>query len=251
MQTRQTRKSGFTLLELLTTITVIAILVVVGMSVFGTLRQKARSTVSANNLRQWGQALTLYVTESSGAIPYEGSADRVTWAVIANPVNQTSWFNVLPPYVGNAPMRDLANTQSRQEYTSVRGIHSCPLVEWRDHRVPNFSYMMNSQLYNPEGPSNSPDRPIRITQIAEPNATVMFADLKQDISDRPRGRGNHVDDRQPGGKTHIVFFDGSLQSYDAEYVRTETFADSTGSYTDNNKPDVIWNPWIHPRTAAR
>lgn len=250
--TQQTRswRAGFTLVELLVVIAIIAVLVTVSAGAIFKMRERAKSVVSANNLRQWGSALVLYTGDNNGAIPYEGDGDRVSWASIANTDNETSWFNVLPPYVGQKPMRELSNTD-RENRIKDWGIHTCPLVKWRDSRRPTFSYMMNSQIYSSDGPSNNPASSVRLANIEDMSAMVVFADLNQTYNDRPRGRGRHVDDRQPGGKVHLVFFDGSLRSYDASYIRPDNFSGGGVSYTENNKPDIIWNPWIHPRNLRR
>lgn len=237
---------GFTLIELLTVIAVVGILLTLIVVAMGGVRENAKSTKSASNLRQWGIALNLYLSDNGGAIPYEGDADRMTWARVASNANQRAWFNALPPYVGMLAMRDLDGA-GRQSFTRRAGIHQCPFVEWRDHRQPNFSYMMNSQIYHPAGPGDSGDAPVRLTNIEEPALTVMFADLDQQYNDRPRGRGRHVDVRHRNGQTQILFFDGSVARFDAEYVRLENYAANGINYTDNNKPDLIWNPWIHPR----
>lgn len=236
-------RRGFTLIEVLVAIVIIASLAALSSVGYGKFRERAKSAVSMNNLRQWGQALMLHSGDHNGQVPYEGDRDRVTWGNIAAKTNQTSWFNVLPPYVGELPMSELTE-HGRQDRMSRAGIHLCPLVKWRDARRPTFAYMMNSQLYHPGGPTDSAAQPLRLASIPEPSATVIFADVDQSSPDRPRGRGTHVDNRQPGGRVHLTFMDGSVRAFDAAYVKTENFGDG---YTENNKPELIWNPWIHPR----
>ncbi len=228
---------------------IIAVLAGIASVAYANIRARAHSVVSANNMRQWGQALVLYASDHNGAIPFEGDRDRVTWAAIAAGANERAWFNVLPPYVGEKGMADFT-ANDRDSHANGWGIHYCPLVEWRDSRRPAFSYMMNSQIYNPNGPSDDPDRPVRMPQILEPTQTVMFADLNQSYNDRPRGRGRHVDERQPGGMTNLVFFDGSMRAYEAAYLRPDTYSGGGRFYTDNNRPNLIWNPWTHPRTSG-
>lgn len=243
-------RAGFNLVELLVVIVIIAVLAAISGVVYSKIQHRAKSVVSAGNLRQWGQALVLHTSDHNGTIPFEGDNDRVTWGSIANRVNETAWFNVLPPYVGQKPMRDLSNAD-RQNRLTEWGIHQCPLVKWRDSRRPAFSFMMNSQIYTSEGPSNNPEKPVRLANIHDPSSTVVFSDLNQSYNDRPRGRGRHVDDRQPGRKVHLVFFDGSLQAFDADYIRPDNYSAGSVTYTLNNRPDIIWNPWIHPRNLRR
>lgn len=184
--------------------------------------------------------------ENRGEIPFEGSADNLTWGLTADPINETAWFNILPPLVGMSALRDLQTAEERALTTRETTIFKCPLVRFPERRNPpvNFSYMMNSQIYHPAGPAgtgNHPDPPVRLIHIRDPSVTAMFADGQD--PNRARGRGRHVDERHSGGETHIVFMDGSLRRFKADYLRTETMQVGTIRYTENNKPDVIWNPW--------
>lgn len=241
---RQAR--GFSLIELLAVIAVVGILASLVIAVVGEVREAAKSTLSASNLRQWGVALHLYMNLNQERIPFEGDADRMTWSRIGSPENREAWFNVLPPFVDMPEMREL-DGDSRKGLLDRVGIHRCPLVEWRDHRLPNFAYMMNSQIYHSTGPGSNENASVRYGHIQEPAATVMFADLNQSFNTRPRGRGRHVDARHRNGKTHLMFFDGHVERFDAEYVRLDDYTADGVRYTDNNKPNIIWNPWNHPR----
>jgi prepilin-type N-terminal cleavage/methylation domain-containing protein len=60
------RKGAFTLVELLTVITVIAILAALLLGALANAKAKAQSTVCKNNLRQLGIALRLYVDDGRG-----------------------------------------------------------------------------------------------------------------------------------------------------------------------------------------
>lgn len=236
---------GFTLVELLTVIAITAVLGLILFATISSVRESARSVTSTSNLRQWGVALQVYLADNAGAIPYEGDRDSMTWSSLAHNNNARAWFNVLPPYVNATPLKDLQTNEERNYLVSETTIFKCPLVEFPTTRSPavRFSYMMNSQLYHPQAPSDSPDQPLTISHIAEPAITVMFADGAQ-IS-RARGRGNHVDARHRSGETNIVFFDGSVRRFPADYVRQESMTVNGIAYSDNNKPDIIWNPWTN------
>lgn len=242
----QSRRPGLTLIEIITVLAIMGIVAALTLVALGGVRESAKSTKSAGHMRQWGVALHLHLADNDGVIPFEGDADRMTWGRIANTANQQAWFNVLPQYVGMLPMREL-DSAGRQAFTRTAGIHHCPLVEWRDHRQPNFSYMMNSQIYHPAGPGDDADSPVRYSHIQDPAMTVMFADLNQQFNTRPRGRGRHVDARHRNNQTNILFFDGSVARFDADYVQLDNYSVDGVDYTDNNKPDLIWNPWNHPR----
>lgn len=248
-------QAGFTLLEMLAVIAIIVVLAALALPAWAGMQQKGKSTASMQNLRQWAQALLNFSAEQGGAIPYEGSRDNFTWAQLGNVSrgDDRAWFNALPPYVGQKSMMDLNTAQERQFHANGSGIHRCPLVRFSSADRPSFSYMMNSQLYAADGPSNSADLPLRMASIPHPSRTVIFADADVGTNpanasnDRARGRGRHVGDRQPRKYTNLVMLDGSIRSLPAEYLRPDTFTAPDGvAYTENNRPDVIWNPWIAP-----
>lgn len=239
------KTAGFTLVELLVVIAIIALLIGLVVPSVSSALQAARSTSSANNLRLWGQALFLHMSGNAGRIPFEGSHDNLNWAQTALPINQTAWFNVLPPQVNMRPLAELQTDEDRLFATRATSVFRCPLVKMPVRRNPPvyFSYMMNSQIYHPAGPGNDnqPEPPVVLSHLRAPSVTVMFADGAD--NSRSRGRGLHVDDRHRGKETHIVFMDGSLRRFSADYLRPDTMQADGITYTDNNRPDVIWNPW--------
>ncbi len=60
---------AFTLVELLVTIAILAILGTILIAVVGNVRQSAKKTQSMSNLRQIGMAMNLYATENQGKLP--------------------------------------------------------------------------------------------------------------------------------------------------------------------------------------
>jgi prepilin-type N-terminal cleavage/methylation domain-containing protein/prepilin-type processing-associated H-X9-DG protein len=63
------RSRGFTLVELLVVIGIIAVLVAILLPVLGNAREQARRTVCLSNLRQDGTALLAYAVNNDGALP--------------------------------------------------------------------------------------------------------------------------------------------------------------------------------------
>ena len=99
------RRRGFTLVELLVVIGIIAILISLLMPALGAARRQARSVQCLSNLRQFGQAFLMYTNENKGksmfydyvperwpAIlqPFHGQADEIRFCPEA--VNYNGWW---------------------------------------------------------------------------------------------------------------------------------------------------------------
>jgi len=87
---------GFTLIELLVVIAIVATLAGILFPVFARARSAARQTVCQSNLRQLGQALTMYITDYDGCL--------VGGAVYARPEHECpniSSIELLYPYYRN------------------------------------------------------------------------------------------------------------------------------------------------------
>ena len=70
---------GFTLIELLVVITIIAILAAILFPVFAQAREKARTAKCANNLKQIGIAMQMYISDND-AYPLFDTGDGRGWA---------------------------------------------------------------------------------------------------------------------------------------------------------------------------
>ena len=67
----KTKQYGFTLVEMLVVISIIAVLAAILFPVFASARAKARQSVCLSNLRQLGMALYMYVGDWDDTYPYD------------------------------------------------------------------------------------------------------------------------------------------------------------------------------------
>jgi prepilin-type N-terminal cleavage/methylation domain-containing protein len=83
---------GFTLVELLVVISIIAILAAMLLPALSRGKEQARATVCLNHLHQMGIALRMYVNDT-GAYPEAGGPDNLTWHTRIQPYYSINWTN--------------------------------------------------------------------------------------------------------------------------------------------------------------
>jgi len=80
------KKHGFTLVELLVVIGIIALLISVLLPALNGARQSAKNIMCSSNLRELGQIVNIYVANNRGKLPYGGMS------LVAQP-SYTRWLN--------------------------------------------------------------------------------------------------------------------------------------------------------------
>lgn len=107
---------GFTIVELLIVVGIIAVLMSILLPAMGKARESARQTQCISNLRQWGLAYQMYGDANRGFLPDDGedgtnSAPIGEWdgrkPKAPRPNLGPLWLNALPPLVGAKPYHDL------------------------------------------------------------------------------------------------------------------------------------------------
>ena len=103
---RLVRAAGFTLVEVLTVLSVMAVLASILFAVFSRVREKAHSATCQNNLRQIAMAMQQYVQDSNGRYPTISDPSGNTWANYILPYTKNvkvfecpTISKPLPPYV--------------------------------------------------------------------------------------------------------------------------------------------------------
>ncbi len=261
MKTR--RHSAFSLIELLTVVGIVAVLAALVTPAVSAVRNKGKDTKCLSNLRQWGIALNSYLADSQGRLPADGNEDSPSWANVASVANTNAWYNILPPYVGIAPLKDFTAAERALLYTGQKAsIFQCPRATWagneRTASGPIFSYAFNSKIFTGDSPTvlisqltdqgvnNANNRQIAPSVIPmivdtrastkEPKAvTGMNNEYGTAKSYTRRLSNRHSAANTTKGTINIVFFDGSVRSF-----RASEIMDSSGRNIATSP--IVWEP---------
>ena len=184
------RKYGFTLVELLISISLIGLLVAIMMPSLGRARSSARQVLCQTRLRQWGVVFYQYAAENQDNFPHIDGRDRcpdqpVTSADRAD--YYSGWVDVLPPLMGEIPWRDHAVS----DFPDAGSVFQCPsaklapleLYSYRPTISGYFSYAMNSCLeldencrHHPEDTTGNMPSFLKTSLIRCPEQVVLLFD---------------------------------------------------------------------------
>lgn len=241
---RRRGRGGFTLVELLVVIGVIALLIGLLMPALAMARRASTQAQCASNLRQWAIAVNMYAQQNGGFLPRRGQGIQPT----ATLSNYDDWFNELPPLIAQQTYQNLvAAGQMPQE--GANNIWICPELYGAANQSGNlFGYAMNMALS-----VRSAAYPDRIEKVGS-TATMVF------MADGPAGYCSTIPyvatPTSPApfnpvprhnGMVNIAFLDTHVCAYPSSYVGC--------GVGDPGHPDVRWywyvpgapgSPWSGP-----
>jgi prepilin-type processing-associated H-X9-DG protein/prepilin-type N-terminal cleavage/methylation domain-containing protein len=250
----RSRARAFTLVEMLVTVGIIALLMGILLPGLRAARRASYATTSQSNLRQWGVAMGAWMASNDDAFPWEGS--KVAADMGSNLAVREFWPNALPSMLGIDTYAEMCE-RAFQAQTTVE-TWDAPGSVWSDPAAePNrdgpytfgtagpegvfrqffFSYAMNYRLnqtllMQAGVPEASRDVTMRMAQVGQPDKTVFMLELRASDTELPPNdphRNGGLDRAICGWKKfaarhngggHMTFADGHVAWYSNEQATT-------------------------------
>jgi prepilin-type N-terminal cleavage/methylation domain-containing protein/prepilin-type processing-associated H-X9-DG protein len=151
----QAPQDGFTLIEVLVTVAIVAILAAIAFPAFKSSVANGKNAKCVSNLRQIGLGMSLYVADNNGML------------LGAEIPTGTKWFDNLEAYLGKTT--NLASSPSRPPWQQCPA-KSIPPGEW------NVGYGWNFQNFGGTDPANwgSEGEYARLASVPEPAKTIII-----------------------------------------------------------------------------
>ncbi len=161
---------GFTLVELLVVVAIIALLLGILLPALSKARQIAQQVVSASNMRQIGLAIHMFQDEHDGWFPQ---------TTHGNPNISQSWIYTLAPYLSDAERAEDPDNPGEMIWEIGR-VRVCPRDPKAEQRMENSasSYMLNEWIAVPHvGPFGDIDESQSFTRrqsLERPTETYVL-----------------------------------------------------------------------------
>jgi prepilin-type N-terminal cleavage/methylation domain-containing protein len=201
------RAYAFTLVELLVTIGIIALLAALLLPALAGGKSKAHQTQCAGNLRQWGLAYRMYADDNQDFLPRRGQGVQVL-AEIDRPED---WFNALPSYFGLSRFEDMV-TNDVTPTAHSKSVFICPVAE-----NPGGTYFLPYGMNMNLSPWNLP-RAIKFGQVVQPEYVVAMADAPGPYASTFPSTGPYSTVARHASRVNLLFVAGAVQSFAGSYV---------------------------------
>ncbi len=221
-------REAFSLVELIVVIGIIGVLAGLAFPVVEVLREKGKETACANNMRQWGAAMGMYLDEKRGVFPSDGTSGD----------EGRAWYNVLPQYIGADPFSVLKANGKAPCPGMGKSLYICPSQRIEPELLANYtgasqtsfalSYAMNYWI-NAAKKDVSLSTPMRLSQVKHADLFVVFSESLNKSSKTVDASSANFRHR---GRVNIVFVDGHV----APVLRASI-------------SDVQWDPHFEPGMA--
>lgn len=222
------RRKAFTLIELMVTIAIIGILASLLLTVIGKAKEKARRTVCLSNLKQLGQAFSMYLDSHNDFFPASGSRtlygpmpeDWVHWQA-GRDVNKG-----IAHYIGNGGVatnilrcpvdresRDLAMNNTTNSYTFSYSFTS--------YALSNGVNVGMAMAKNTNGMKLA----FNANKVRNPSKKILLAEEERGgfgLNDARWIPQNNALTKRHANKANVLFVDGHIETVKPEFGRNIT-----------------------------
>jgi len=142
------KRGGFTLVELLVVIGIIAVLMSILLPALNRAREAAKAVTCASNLKQIGLALAMYVNDNNDYAPH-ALVNPAPDPALANVGTEMHWSGALRRYLAALPQYDGVTGMEEAKQT----VFFCPSAKSNRQRFVGWtaapvSYMPNNVVFN-------------------------------------------------------------------------------------------------------
>lgn len=214
------RVGGFTVVELISVLAIIAVLGSLMTPVLISARARARDVGCVANLREWGRATLLYANEHDDRLPKDGTPNGTS--------RDGGWYVDLPRVLSLPPYHEMS-WRTNGAIEPARSLWICPSNRRRSNGVNLFHYCVNEHI-NGRGSGRQAD----LTSIRRPGLTVwMFDNGKQ----AGVAQQNNIHTNLHASGAHFLFLDGH-----ASHFRNTEYWDFVRDRGITNNPGIRWIP---------
>ncbi len=227
---------AFSLVELIVVIGIMALLAGLVVPAVEVLREKGKETACANNLRQWGTAMGMYLDENRGVFPTDGASG-----------DEAVWYNLLPQYIGVEPFSTLSARGKAPCPGIGKSVYVCPsqaidselLAKYTGGSQTTYalSYAMNYWINAPKEDVSLSKR-MRLSQVKHSDQFVVFSETfdktLKSVDANPENKSiTSAPDFRHRRRVNVVFADGHVAPVRQMDIYTQ----------------VQWNPHFEPGQA--
>ena len=211
---------GFTLVELLVVIAVIAILAGLLLPAISRARHKAQTAFCLNNLKQWGYATHLFAADNHDLLPKDGTPNGTSL--------DDGWYNDLPRVLGLKTYKDMP-WRLDPAIEPGRSIWICPSNPRRSNGNNLFHYCLNRHV-NLTGSGNQ----VKLSSLKQPTRIIWLFD-NGGLAGVAQQNNVHTNLHHQGA--NFNFLDGHARRW-----RNTDYWDFKTHQGRTNNPNLLWIP---------